>query len=343
MLFRSLSWWKDNSESVKIFSPEGSDAIRVMTIHKSKGLSLDAVILPFFQGKLNPGGGLNPHYFWSVSPAPFEKLGVVPVVYKKDLEDSLFREDYQKEGIYIKVDALNTAYVALTRARQELVIIAHKPKEGKNGFSMNTLSDYMFDIFKGDYESGKFAEYMAEDKDDDPVIQEESHSFLSIPIGSERLKLSLRGGDFFEEENNRVRGIVMHDILSSIDCLQDIDRAVLNAVSSGELPSDMRDNVTEQISSLVESVASRHWFDGTYTSYNELSIILPGGEVERPDRVLTDGMKAIVIDYKFGKPYRSHERQVAKYVSYLLDMGFSDVEGYLWYASDKTIMPVGKV
>lgn len=52
------------------------------------------------------------------------------------------------------------------------------------------------------------------------------------------------------------------------------------------------------------------------------------------------GDKAVVVDYKFGKPTQSHKEQVSEYISALRDMGYRSVKGYLWYVAKGEIVEV---
>jgi ATP-dependent exoDNAse (exonuclease V) beta subunit len=40
-----LNFWDKNAEKFSIPSPEGNNAVRIMTIHKSKGLEFPVIIL----------------------------------------------------------------------------------------------------------------------------------------------------------------------------------------------------------------------------------------------------------------------------------------------------------
>jgi CRISPR/Cas system-associated exonuclease Cas4 (RecB family) len=133
----------------------------------------------------------------------------------------------------------------------------------------------------------------------------------------------------------------MHDILAKIATSADLDRAVDEAVSEGLVSSDDRGEIKSELHDRLDSVASRHWFDGTHEFRNEIEIILPGGDFRRPDRVMVCGDKAIVVDYKFGQIKRpSYIRQVQQYMSYLTQMGYASVEGYVWYLEDNEIVEV---
>ncbi len=109
------------------------------------------------------------------------------------------------------------------------------------------------------------------------------------------------------------------------------------AVVSGILPAKEGPQVLEQLSGMLRSVSGRHWFDGTYLLMNEATVIAPGGDSYRPDRMMfsPDGQKAVVVDYKFGSrrdgQYRS---QVRGYMNLLGQMGYREVEGWLWYGEE---------
>ena len=76
------------------------------------------------------------------------------------------------------------------------------------------------------------------------------------------------------------------------------------------------------------------WFSGNWKVMNEAGIVVPGEHLYRPDRVLINGNKALVIDYKFGKRLDArYNAQVKKYAGYLNEMGFKVVEGYVWYVN----------
>jgi hypothetical protein len=53
---------------------------------------------------------------------------------------------------------------------------------------------------------------------------------------------------------------------------------------------------------------------------------------------MINGSKATVVDFKFGKEHEAYLHQVEEYISLLKQMGFTDVEGYIWYVyNNKTI------
>jgi hypothetical protein len=91
----------------------------------------------------------------------------------------------------------------------------------------------------------------------------------------------------------------------------------------------------------IEASGVQSWFDGSYTLFNEASIIYRDGGVlqtRRPDRVMIapDG-HAIVVDFKFGREREEHLHQVNEYMDLLRKMGYPQVEGHIWYVYNDRI------
>lgn len=352
-LAQFLTWWDETGVTKSIPSSTDNNAIQIMTVHKAKGLSSKAVIVPFFSFELEQfnASGNDPQKMWvSTDCETLSEIGIIPVKIKKDLADTLYKDYYLEEIFLNYIDNLNLSYVATTRAEQEMIIIGAIRKDcaSINDYLLTFLqnnnsvlsADYQshiaIDRENGDYEDiwnigeWQYANGVAE-KDKITTSYIDFDHTISIPLDN-RLKMRLRSADFFEG-SNRVKGIVLHDILSSVDCPEDLERSIADAITSGELPIQMKESVQNQLSSLIDSVSDRHWFDGNYTSLKEVSIIDSNGDIYRPDRVLIDESNAIIIDYKFGEQkYHSYQTQVRCYMHLLSSMGFNSVKGYIWYA-----------
>ena len=327
-----MRWWEERSSKIYITAPEGRDAIRIMTIHKSKGLEFKAVIIPFMEGKFDDLKG----YIW-VSPEvePYNKLRILPLSLSKKLMETSFKDSYIQEAIISKIDTCNIYYVAFTRAIEQLVIIAN-PKsnsmaEELNSLLKNKLNDGVYEI--GEWNNPKRGEGIPED-----LVyssrQEQDREFVSIPIG-ERLKIAFKGREFFssaQENSSRIKGIVLHEIMSRIVAADDIESVISAMVEQGKVGENERESVARFISEKVNSVANFHWFDSTYKVVAEGTIITPQGESYRPDRIMFGQEKVIIVDYKFSdKRDNRYKRQVSGYMELLSEMGYSNVEGYLWY------------
>ena len=160
---RFLSWWDEVGCTKKIITPDTQNAIRIMTIHKSKGLGFKVVILPFADWKVDQKEAI----LWCrPSRKPFNTLRLVPVRYVKALQKTIFAADYFTEKLYAYIDNLNALYVAFTRAKETLIVMAPVKKTETTTIASllyNTLcSDQQFvlDTESGLYERGKWVSHV---------------------------------------------------------------------------------------------------------------------------------------------------------------------------------------
>ena len=89
-----------------------------------------------------------------------------------------------------------------------------------------------------------------------------------------------------------------------------------------------------EVTKALENPTIAEWFSEEWSEIrNENEIIVPRGEsARRPDRVMTKGRRAIVVDYKFGNREQSaYTEQLRDYMSLLTRIGYTPVEGYVWY------------
>ena len=130
---RFLAWWDETGCRRTIATPDTQNAIRVLTVHKSKGLGFKAVIVPFCDWEIDHKP-LKPVVLWChPDRAPFDRLRLVPVRYGQGLGGTIFARDYFDEKSRAFIDNLNTLYVAFTRSKEELIAFAPCPKKGKDG------------------------------------------------------------------------------------------------------------------------------------------------------------------------------------------------------------------
>ncbi len=329
----------------KIASPQSGDSVRIMTVHKSKGLEFPYVIFPFAE-KVN----LYKHSSYWCSPetegTPLE--GRADGNYYVDLTDStadtLFSSNYEEERRRQTIDNINIFYVALTRPIYGLKVIAANPPA--NMSEPKNLSQVLYLFTEGqDLSRGELRDFST-------IKREESASsvietgYPSFPASSgDRLKFSPEAADYFGEDGSygpeasrRIRGNVLHGILSRVVVAHDLPAAVDAAVLSGELPSSSRDEALSFLESRISSVGDRGWFSPDARIRPEESVLAPGEGEYRPDRVVIHpGGKVDIVDFKFGKEESKYLSQVRRYVNLYRRMGFEKVDGYLWYLDDNLI------
>lgn len=347
-----LDWWDEKGYKKTLFSPDGQDAIRLITIHKSKGLGFDAVIMPFVHWSLDHIPTHNDIIWCKPTEAPFNEMSVLPLKYGKALANTIFRDDYWKEKLYTYIDNLNLLYVAFTRTKNRLIAFAPTPKKPDN---ITCVSDILWktvsesspltdttkdliplnDYFTSDDEESVFelGEPMKREKLEQKPEKESflSDKWQSIPF-DDRLKLRLNSIGFFSDDGSRAYGTLMHDLISRVKTIDNLPDAVAQKVLDGELPESDKDAIFNELSQFLSMPEVANWYSDNYTILNETQLLHPIFGFSRPDRVMIGKDEVIVVDYKFGElEERKHERQVLNYVKAIEEMGFANVKGFVFY------------
>ncbi len=329
-----LIWWdeKGNKESVKI--SEEIDAVRLLTVHKSKGLEFKAVLVPFVNWKLNE----NKNFIWC-SPAvpPFSQAPLVPLKLESMLEKTIFADEYYREYFNIVVDNLNLVYVAFTRAKS--VLMFNLPEKNNRdtigAYVLKTVNDLaqkgLISQNENIFESGVIPRLS---RVDNKMQQKPEYVWHFSPFGSQ-LKLRTENVEFVDltERGNTRKNIgkTIHSILSSIETSADVDKAIGKAELAGNLRPMEMETVKQNLVAMMGHPVAGKWFDGSYRIMNEKTILAPG-DIYRPDRIMVGSNQAIVVDFKTGIEKRaSHKTQVEEYCRALSGTGMANVKGYLVY------------
>ena len=364
--------WDDNIHNCSIQS-SNENGIRLITIHKSKGLEFRFVIMPFCDWKLEKN-----NVIWcQPSVSPYNELPLVPIDFsKKQMLGSIYEADYTHEHLQNMVDNLNLLYVAFTRAEIGLYIFGKRDKNGatrsaiieecidsvSNILGANVLGDSADYNQPIEFEFGKLPQdLLVKEKNDDgnifrTVSKNETLSIINYE-NNVKFRQSNKSDEFIKsgiEDEQAIQknefihvGNVMHSILSEIQTEEDIDNSLRkleeegivydNNITAEKLQKMLRDSFNIKI--------VKDWFSDKWQVFNECSILKVNPdnnkvEVKRPDRVMTDGKQMIVIDFKFAAPKEEHKSQVKEYMQLLNDMGYSNIHGYLWYVYSKNIIEI---
>ena len=350
-----LKWWDESGCQQTIAAPEGQNAVRILTIHKSKGLGFKAVVLPFCGWELDHKWHA-PTLWCEPKEAPFNQLPLVPIRYGKGLSITHFATDYFQERLNAYMDNLNTLYVGLTRAKEELVLFAPKPKAASKGTTeepLSSIGDLLwrslqltvahtregealeslpahFDLEAGRFEWGDW--WTTTQKHNEQTVEEIPMERIVSISPDERLHLRLHGKSYFFDNTRRKHGTLMHEVLSRIRTVDDIRQAVEGYRMEGVINHEESTLLVDKLSRLLDTPEATEWYDGRYRVLNEVEILFGSGLAKRPDRVMLRGDEVVVIDYKFGqRKLKAHQAQVREYLRLICEMGYKTVSGYIWY------------
>ena len=364
-----LEYWDRKREKATIPSAPNVDAIRIITIHSSKGLEFDVVILPFLNWDLERLKSSD-NLWCRPKKEPFKQLPLVAISAKQEVLKSHFKKDYIREVISQYIDNLNLTYVAFTRPKYRLYAFGQmyqKTKEGKASIqNVGHLLSYLYEKQKREDNANESvleqietdtginyiyhrtsehipmpnADEKEKESDNKELIREAS--YVCSPI-QQRLKLRSRAENDFGEDTPLETidlGILMHNWLAKIITWDDAMPELERMLCAGEITEAQKNVMLEQwenLKALLQREGKEQWFAEPGQVLNEQDILTTSGNTLRPDRVMVNGQKAITIDYKFGQEHKEeYAQQMRKYIVIMEQMGYQ-VEAYLVYVAQQKI------
>ena len=368
--------WEDTLSNNTIQSDE-VDGIRLITIHKSKGLEYDNVLIPFCDWELEKTNGITIWCSGDDKEKPYGELPLIPVDYSSKMLGTVFEDDYKEEHLQNTVDNMNLLYVAFTRAGKNLFITGKKYKEktkgksershiiqyiieelakelpgaiiddaGDNGpisFEFGTLSNCEERVEKGKATENPF--------ELSPKTHRLKIETFPHPVSFRQSNKShdfIKGEDIDPSDARRYIkvGNVLHQLFSTILTEADIEPRLKELEQAGIIYNDdiTSRELQNKIACALSNEKVKNWFSPRWKLFNECTILdydKETGDVyeHRPDRVMTDGKEMIVVDFKFGKPRDEYHEQVQRYMRLLMRMGYKQVSGYIWYVLRNEIVP----
>ena len=358
-----LDWWDESGRHTPLAAPQDDNALRVMTIHKSKGLEFHCVHIPVASWDISKLPGCE----WFVTPeVPGIDPEVIPPVIAvrpvKAMTETPFADQYERLCREQLLDEINVAYVAFTRAVDELIVTYSSTRSGWLGElieeALNVLPEDAPEepenpgaaerIWRSGRPTTPHKERVSLPTALDPTMSEpmsKGRAAALRPRLWEDIKID---SDAVAGESARRRGIMMHDILAGVRSSADLHRAVRRMVRRRAVPLSIAESIETHLAELIASQAHRGWFDGYRSILTERAIA--SGEIDsygnavrtRPDRIVwtCDGY-VDVIDYKTGEERDSaYSRQVKGYMRSMRSLGYTNIRGFIWYLDTNTVRQV---
>ena len=341
-----LDYWNRKKDTLSIVSPQGENAVQIMTIHKSKGLEFPVVIFPY----ANQGiyDDLNPKIWFPVEKKDFNGFSHLYLSLNKDFEDynetsSIIYNEYQSE---LELDSINLLYVVLTRAAEQLFIISEFDVDKKTQTEkLNNYSGLFINYLKtiNRWEDNTFTysfgspEKTSEEQPakHDTVYQNE---FISTAKEAHNLNIVTSSGYLWNtfQEDAIEKGNLIHDIMSEIKTSEDIEYVLENYKHLGIINDSQYDALKTTVYNLVNHKQLQPYFRAEATIYNEQDIITKEGLILRPDRIVINSKnEVVIIDYKTGLSNSKHQEQLYDYQLVLEDMNYKVIKKILIYINDE--------
>lgn len=358
-----LKWWDKVGPGLSISSPDNIDAIRVITIHKSKGLQFPCVLIPMFDWNFDQSS-----IEWIETAGFKEKLpkgvAIPPIVpVKRDNKSTLFDKEFKKIARSNIMDSLNKTYVACTRAQYELIIYTENNKElglqlsqfletcRNNDISPTPTENCDPDVV---YELGKpmlRSDIPALNSDDNALPDNvESRIMPPYSVVSDVDRWKLTSPDIIIDVRGTTRwvGEMLHKVMERVRTPKNLKKAFGRALHRGMITEEEHDEYLALLSKRLADPRVADWFANDNRLMLERSVTIGGNGQKRPDRVvMKPNGEIIIVDYKFGDRSddndTKYKRQVAGYKRAVCDaLGCRPdcVSGYVWYIHSGDILAV---
>ena len=334
-----LSFWDKNAEKFSIPSPEGTNAVRIMTIHKSKGLEFPVVIFPFAEEDYNrkPKDKL-----WL--NAEEQDFGLPKVLIDNSSAVEGFGEEaaevYNQKKQEELLDNINVLYVALTRAEEQLYMISNMNLSSKGEVPKNNMCSFFINYLEnnGGFDKNKL-EYEFGNATKLSVAKQHVDTSKTIPLVSEilnpkNIKIAQREALMWGTHQQEAieYGNVIHEILSFVKTKNDVDLAITKSIENGLITYAQKETVFNTINEIVNHSELEICFADGNEVLNEQTIIQKEGKTIKPDRmVLTKNKEVLLLDYKTGIHNVKYQQQLENYQTAIESMGYKVVKKALIY------------
>ncbi|MBR4994527.1 MAG: UvrD-helicase domain-containing protein [Alistipes sp.] len=338
-----LKEWEESGCNKNLVVEKSDMTIELTSIHKSKGLERKVIIIPYCDWKIGPKTNstiwATPEVTADNNSEELAEIGQFPVSFDKSLNNSIYSDDYHRETVFAHIDNINLLYVALTRACEALYVYIPNRAQKNIGsvlWEVLTKDNPNNDSTRIEYgvEESPIRSAERGDKGIENMIMEE------YPTTDITTSLHLSSERYFDDEepsqavSARNMGIAMHAIMCEATNMQSVIERIEEYTAAGKIDSTQ----AEELKSVMKRELSRadiaEWFSDEWDAIHNEEDIICNAHIgtRRPDRVMIRGDRAVVVDYKFGhdKP-KGHAKTMSIYMQQLRDMGYSKVEGYLWY------------
>ena len=337
-----IEFWEQKGSSFSIPSPEGTNAVRILTVHKAKGLEYPVVIFPFADEDYvrKPKDSI-----WVPTDEAEVELPKILVDNTQavktfgDEAETVFLHKKQEELL----DNINVLYVALTRAEEQLYIISTMNLKADGDVRANTMSAFFVNFLKSkncwnedklDYNFGTKSRISEKVKfvDTNKKIEIVTELFNPKNIKISQLESIMWGTDRQEAIEY---GNIVHEILSYVNTAADVDLAIQKAVENGLITAFQKENMRQTIASIVTNENLLEFFHSENKILNEQTIIQKEDAIIKPDRMVINRKNEVfLLDYKTGEPQNKYKTQLEKYEYAIKKMGYK--------IAKKSIVYIGK-
>lgn len=324
-----LKYWEDEAQKTTIQASENLDAIRLMTIHKSKGLEFPVVMLPM-ENENKDGKFTN----WLDIDSENGLSAVNIDSFSKELE--VYDDDmakFNQENIYQnKIDRFCLQYVATTRAVEQLFFYIEKPNKSANHLEIYDFIKAKIPKDESGAEISSFDWYDVSEENLKKQKKEEKNNLLTKPIvfksGKKANPAAVKIATPSKNYQNRMEkvriGIFTHEILAQINSEKDVEKTLQAYLLDGIITTEEKIEISKRILEIIKNEKYAAYFAENQVVINEKDIMISDNgdsKIYRPDRLIDTGNGYVIIDFKTGDQLEKHQIQIDEYQTVLEKLG----------------------
>jgi ATP-dependent exoDNAse (exonuclease V) beta subunit len=329
-----IEYYLEKGTTKSIISPEGANAVQIMTIHKSKGLQFPVVICPF----LNWSKKLSMQISWIEKDNT--KLPSFYVNITNRLNTSGLSDIFETEESKYYLDVINLLYVAFTRAETALFLC------GSN--SEFTTKDWLIPFF----EKAEFITNLPDNSYEYGYLINSSKkdTTLKAPYQLDFLKqvmnkpaLSYKSGqewDINTVDKKANFGTLIHKTLAKLNSIDDLEEVMSTFKNKGLIDNELKEKITNYVKTLFKDTTFSQYFNPKHKILNEKEIIDSKGHKLIPDKVIIKENEILIVDFKTGEESSTHSRQIKQYINLYKNMGYQNIKGVIYYTENQKAIAV---
>jgi len=338
-----IHYFEKKQDSLSIVTPENMNAVKIMTIHKSKGLEFPVVIFPF--AELDIYYEFETKIWFPVEKHKYHNFSKLLLSSKKELEHfgTTGKHIHNKTREQLELDNINLLYVVLTRAVDKLFIISKKDMSSKGIINNNTYAGMFISYLQhintwaDEQLNYTFGNQNPNKQALDTKVNLEALKFISVPKEDHNLSIITKAGLLWDTQQEKAieRGNLVHLVLSKIKTNLDIDYVFNDLLITGEISKANTTTLKSLVTEVTNHPQLKIYFNEGFKVFNERDIIANSGEILRPDRLnINSKNEVIIIDYKTGEKKQYHNIQLNGYEHVLKQMNYSVIHKLLVYINE---------
>ena len=317
-LYEFITFIEEEKENLRQVSSRDVNAINLMTIHASKGLEFDTVF--YYKRKSNKGNtdksNLKGYLDFDEKFVDVKKFMLLFSGYDKKMIGNdlskLIDKNIQKE----EMEEINNDYVALTRAKKNLILLFDAEVTKEKGYT-DPLAKRIVDVYKeenkneNEYETGQIVESEIPEETTDTSDVKISDSLFKTYFNDDKLRME-KSSNTLENEFKRKKGLAMHyyfeHILNDLENDKIMAKSALYSRYGNMLGKNIVENLVERLDKFI--LENAEIYDSKYKVYTEFEILNKDGKKRVIDRINIDekNKKVYIFDYKTGDNPEENEK-----------------------------------